>query len=134
MCIRDRFATGDRIRFGFTAPSVDVAAARTALGDVYVVPNPYVASSAFEPSNPYLNGRGERRLMFMGLPAQCTVRIYTIAGDLVQTLRKDDGVDNGQLAWDLTTRDGMNIAYGIYLYHVDAPGVGQHVGRFAVIK
>ena len=26
------------------------------------------------------------------------------------------------------------VAYGIYLYHVDAPGVGQHVGRFAVIK
>jgi hypothetical protein len=98
------------------------------------VPNPYVAASRFEPSNPYLNGRGERRLMFMGLPPQCTVRIYTITGELVQTLRKDDGVDNGQLAWDLTTRDGMNIAYGIYLFHVDAPGIGQSVGRFAVIK
>ena len=31
-------------------------------------------------------------------------------------------------------RDGMNVAYGVYLFHVDAPGVGEHVGRFAVIK
>ena len=128
------FASGDRVRFRFTAPSVDAERARGELRDVYVVPNPYVGSSAFEPSNPYLSGRGARRLMFMGLPSACTVRIYTITGDLVQTLRKDDGVDNGQLAWDLTTRDGMNVAYGVYLFHVDAPGVGETVGRFAVIK
>jgi len=28
----------------------------------------------------------------------------------------------------------MDIAYGIYLYHVDAPGVGEHIDKFAVIK
>ncbi len=128
------FATGDQISLKFSAPSLDQARARRAMDSVYVVPNPYVGSSRFEPSNPYINGRGARRLMFMGLPPQATVRIYTITGELVQTLRKDDGVDNGQLAWDLTTRDGMNVSYGIYLFHVDAPGVGETVGRFAVIK
>ncbi|HYE57875.1 MAG TPA: hypothetical protein VD948_05190, partial [Rhodothermales bacterium] len=128
------FATGDRLTLRFTAPALDEARARSAIDSVYVVPNPYVAASRFEPSNPYLNGRGARRLMFMGLPPRCTVRIYTITGELVQTLQKDDGVDNGQLAWDLTTKDGMNIAYGIYLFHVNAPGVGETVGRFAVIK
>jgi hypothetical protein len=28
----------------------------------------------------------------------------------------------------------MDIAYGIYVYHVEAPGIGEKIGRFAVIK
>ena len=70
----------------------------------------------------------------MNLPRECTIRIYTITGQLVQTLHHDSTGDDGQLAWDLVSRDGMNIAYGIYLFHVEAPGVGDHIGRFAVIK
>ena len=128
------FATGDAVSFSFTPPSLDAAKARSQLDSVYVVPNPYVAASAFEPSNTYLTGRGERRIMFMGLPPKCTIRIYTVAGDLVQTLRKDDGVDNGQLPWDLVTKDGMNLSFGIYLFHVSSPGVGETIGRFGVIK
>ncbi len=128
------FATGDRIDFAFTAPSFDAAAAREQLGDVYVVPNPYVATSLFEPANPYLVGRGERRILFMNLPPQCTIRIYTITGDLVQTLSHDSSVDDGQEPWNLVSRDGMDVSYGVYLFHVDAPGVGQSVGRFALIK
>jgi hypothetical protein len=34
----------------------------------------------------------------------------------------------------MLTKDQMDIAYGLYIYHVDAPGIGQHVGRFIVIK
>ena len=98
------------------------------------MPNPYVATSLFEPSNPYLVGRGERRILFMNLPPQCTIRIYTVTGDLVQTLTHDATVDNGQEPWNLVSRDGMDVAYGVYLFHVDAPGVGTSVGRFALIK
>lgn len=128
------FATGDAVEFSFTAAGFDAAAAEEALDDVYVVPNPYVATSLFEPANPYLVGRGERRILFMNLPPECTIRIYTITGDLVQTLTHSAGVDNGQEPWDLVSRDGMQVAYGVYLFHVDAPGVGQTVGRFALIK
>ena len=128
------FATGDRVSFAFTPPAFDAAQAASAMDDVYVVPNPYVATSRFEPSNPYLVGRGERRIYFMNLPPECTIRIYTITGELVQTLTHDSSVDDGQEAWDLTSRDGMDVAYGVYLFHVDAPGVGETVGRFALIK
>ncbi len=128
------FATGDRVAFSFTAAGFDPDKARTAMDSIYVVPNPYVATSTFEPANPYLVGRGERRIYFMNLPPQCTIRIYTVAGELVQTLYHDAPVDNGQEPWDLVSRDGMNVAYGVYIYHVDAPGVGETVGRFALIK
>jgi hypothetical protein len=128
------FATGDRLAFSFTAPAFDADAAAEQLDDVYVVPNPYVAASTFEPANPYLVGRGERRIYFMNLPPQCTVRIYTITGELVQTLTHDSTVDDGQEPWDLTSKDGMDVAFGVYLFHVDAPNVGEAVGRFALIK
>ena len=49
-------------------------------------------------------------------------------------LRDDSAVDDGQEPWDLVSRDGMNVAYGVYLFHVDAPGVGESIGRFALIK
>ena len=32
------------------------------------------------------------------------------------------------------SRDNLDIAYGVYLYHIDAPGIGEHTGKFAVIK
>jgi hypothetical protein len=128
------FATGDYVDFSFTAPTFDAEQARVALDSVYVVPNPYVATSLFEPANPYIVGRGERRILFMGLPPECTIRIYTVTGDLVQTITHSAAVDDGQEPWDLVSRDGMDVAYGVYLFHVDAPGVGETVGRFALIK
>ncbi len=128
------YATGDAVEFSFTPPGFDAARAADEMEDIYVVPNPYVAASTFEPASTYTVGRGERRIYFMNLPPECTIRIYTITGALVQTLTHSAGVDNGQEPWDLTTRDGMDVAYGVYLYHVEAPGVGTTIGRFALIK
>ena len=33
----------------------------------------------------------------------------------------------------MRTRDNMNLAYGLYLFHVDSPE-GTFIGKFAVIK
>ena len=52
----------------------------------------------------------------------------------MKTLTKDSGPADGSLTWDLVTDDGMDLAYGLYVYHVDAPGIGEHIGKFAVIK
>ena len=43
-------------------------------------------------------------------------------------------MDNSQEHWDLTTKDNFPLAYGVYIFHVDAPGIGEKLGRFAVIK
>lgn len=128
------FQTGDRVDFTLLPATYSEEKARADLGKIIVVPNPYVATDTFEPANPFRAGRGERRIFFMNLPQECTIRIYTITGSLVQTLHHQSTGDNGQIAWDLISRDGMNIAFGVYIYHVTAPGVGEHVDRFAVIK
>lgn len=128
------FQTGDRVTFSLKPAAFDENVAKSSLDSIYVVPNPYVATSQFEPPNTYRTGRGERRIYFMNLPPKCTIRIYTLTGGLVRELVHDEPIDNGQESWDLVTKDGMNAAYGVYIYHVEAPGIGESIGRFALIK
>ena len=104
------------------------------MGNITVVPNPYISSESWERRTLFTTGRGDRKILFTHLPAQCTVRIFTVAGYLVKTLVKDSNASDGSLPWDLVTDDGMDLAYGLYVYHVNAPGIGEHIGKFAVIK
>jgi hypothetical protein len=99
----------------------------------YVVPNPYVGSASFEPERYAISGRGERRVEFRGLPRGSTVRIYTVLGELVRTLLHD-GSDDGYVAWDLRTKDNLEAAPGLYIYHVDGGRRGTSTGKFAILK
>jgi hypothetical protein len=49
------------------------------------------------------------------------------------TLRHD-GSDGGFVAWNLRTKDNLDVAPGLYVFHVEAPGIGTSVGKFAIIK
>ncbi|MBM2841542.1 MAG: hypothetical protein HW412_2070 [Bacteroidetes bacterium] len=128
------FRTGEAFQFKMSAAGLNASKAKNDLAKVAVVPNPYVGAASWEPLNLFRAGRGERRIYFVNLPAKCTVRIYTVRGYLVQTIVHDAGVDNGQEPWNLVSKDGMDISYGVYIYHVDAPGIGEKIDRFAIIK
>jgi hypothetical protein len=56
-----------------------------------------------------------------------------VRGDLVQTLAHD-GTRAGFVAWNLRTKDNLDVAPGLYVFHVDGAGVGEKIGKFAVIK
>ncbi len=99
----------------------------------YVVPNPYVAAASFEPQIYNTSGRGDRRIEFRAVPTGATIRIYTVHGDLVQTLHQD-GSFQGYVPWDLRTKDNLDLAPGLYVFHVEAPKLDEYVGKFAVIK
>jgi hypothetical protein len=53
-------------------------------------------------------------------------------GELVDTIVKNDGTSYAD--WRLLSYEGQRLAYGVYLYHVEVPGVGEKIGRFALIK
>ncbi len=124
------FNVSDVFVFSTAGETAGPAAART---EPYVVPNPYVGSASFEPARYAISGRGERRMEFRNVPRGCTIRIYTVRGDLVRTLRHDGSLD-GYVAWDLRTKDNLDVAPGLYIFHVEAPGVSAYTGKFAVIK
>ena len=127
------FRSGEYFEFMAKAPGFDQEQAKTDMDDIAVVPNPYVGMASWEPVTNSV-GRGERRIYFVHLPASCTIRIYTIRGHLVDTIEHESSLADGQASWDLVSKDGMNVAYGVYIYHVDAPELGEKIGRFALIK
>jgi len=121
-------------QFTFTTAGAQVANAGSGFAEKpYVVPNPYVGSASFEPARFAVSGRGERRMEFRAIPLGSTIRIYTVSGSLVQTLHQD-GSTNGYVPWNLRTKDNLDVAPGLYVFHVDAPGVGTTIGKFAIIK
>lgn len=116
----------DLFTFDTSAPVTgDVSLAQSQLDGIRVVPNPYYARSNYE------TDQFDRIVRFMNLPASCTIRIFTLAGQLVRTLEKNDP-STSVLNWDLETFNDLPVASGIYLFQVEAPGIGATRGRMVV--
>jgi hypothetical protein len=111
--------------------SKDMAAEK--MRNIFVVPDPYVVSSNYEPYYE-LAGQNQRRVDFVNLPPRCKIRIFTASGKLVKTIQHEALEDFGRHSWDLTTEDGPEIAFGMYFFVVESPGIGTKSGKFAVIK
>jgi len=121
------FAEDDSFVFTSVGETIDPTRVKQDFSP-YVVPNPYVGAASFEPERYGISGRGERRLEFRGLPSQCQIRIYNIKGERIQTLRHD-GSHDGYLAWDLRTKESLDVAPGLYIYQVDGGAAGSKTGN-----
>jgi hypothetical protein len=113
---------------------------------VIVVPNPYRGRAEWD-LVPQDSDPSGTKVTFLNLPrTRGTIRIYSLAGDLVRSLPFDgrppadlqygrDPVSTGagSIAWNLVSRNGQRIVSGIYLYSVETQ-LGRKVGRFVVIR
>jgi hypothetical protein len=93
--------------------------ATSALDMINIVPNPYYGYSGYE------ENQLDNRVKITNLPEKCTVTIYTMNGVLIRKYMKDE--TKTSLDWDLKNYAGIPIASGIYLIHVNAPGIGEKV-------
>jgi len=134
VAVNKPFLSSDVYAFTTTASKVNNEKAREQLKDIFVIPNPYIAANAFEADNIYTSGRGPREIQFRNLPAECIIRIYTVSGERVKTIDHFTSIDNGMASWNLLSEDNLSISYGVYIFHIEAPGIGEHIGKFAVIK
>ncbi|MCP4545878.1 MAG: hypothetical protein GY835_05350 [bacterium] len=111
---------------------------------VIVVPNPATTESmapwALGANNDDPTGL---KIEFRHLPAGvCTIRIFSLAGDLVESIEHDltdqindgDYASTGTVAWDLVSRNGQDVASGVYIYAVEADGFETAIGKFVVIR
>lgn len=89
---------------------------------INVVPNPYNAFSEYERS------RLDNRVKITNLPEVCNVKIYNSQGKLIRSFKKDSPVTS--LDWDLKNHKGVPIASGVYIIHVEVPGIGEKVVKF----
>lgn len=123
-------------------PNQVATGGKALLDAIKVVPNPYLVRNSWDVS------KEDKHLMFTHLPTKCTIRIYTLAGNLVKIIYHDGtqnsfqtmggttpvGGTGGTEFWNLLTYNSQLIASGVYLYHVEAPGIGNKIGKFAVIQ
>ncbi len=137
---------GNRITI-FGGPS-----ATSTLDNVYVVPNPYLGQSKFDGRRDK-DEKGDRskRIWFVNLPENCTIKIFTLAGDLVDEIEHNGvsvvdvinpskashtGIAPGGIEpWDLLSKNDQIIASGVYLYSVEDHATGDvKVDKFVLIK
>lgn len=132
---RKTFDRHDAFEFTVSGNSISDQRAKRELENIFVVPDPYIAVNRLERKvfNPE-EGRGERRIDFVNLPRKCTIKIFTSSGRFVQKLTHQATEENRRASWNLRTKDGLEIASGMYFYAVEAPGIGVKTGKFAVVK
>ena len=129
----------------YSAKGVIVRGAAEISDKVYVVPNPYKISENYgskeglwwegDPTRVW--SEYQRRIRFYNLPAKCTIRIYTLDGDLVKEIEHDEsvyGTMNGAHDWDMISANEQIVASGIYLFSVEDNDGSIQVGKFVIIK
>ncbi len=118
-------------------------------GRVLVVPNPYRGEAVWDGARDR-----EKYVWFINLPRKATIRIYTLAGDLVRTIDFDgstyDGssiqglktsternvsMPGGMCAWDLISDHDQAVATGLYIFSVEDKETGEiEIGKFMIIR
>lgn len=109
------------IKFKKNIGSVEV------LQGVQVVPNPFYQKSGFTGE-----GNADQQLGFYGLPAECTIRIFSYSGKLVQVIEHNEAVYSTE--YFQTTLNGQEVASGIYFFVVTTPSGEVTKGKFVIIK
>ena len=73
--------------------------------------------------------------MFTHIPAQSTIKIFTSSGVQINELNVENQKDDGTYHWNMLTKEGLEIAAGIYVYLVESKLTNnKKIGKFAVIK
>ncbi len=89
---------------------------------IRIVPNPYLIRHEAQ--------RGSPQIYFNYLPDECTIRIYTIALDLVKTIYHNG---SSRAEWDLQTEGGQQVASQMLYAYIEAPNGAKTVKKFSVI-
>jgi len=116
------FSTSDLVTVRNDNPT-----AKNALDIINVVPNPYYGYSEYE------KNQIDNIVKFTNLPQTCTISIYTLNGTLIKRFKKDSPIT--EVEWDLKNTYGISIASGVYIIHIDAPGIGEKILKwFGVMR
>lgn len=136
---------GDEVLLSTKGESLDSENIKDDLENIRVVPNPYFVT------NRAVTAEGTDKIFFTHLPPRCTIRVYTLAGELVREIKHESvalfnpderlaqGDKGGTAEFDLLNRYNQALASGVYIFHVQAQDesnsvIGNKIGRFAIIR
>ena len=136
---------GDELILMTQGESLDPENIKADLDRIRVVPNPYFVT------NRAVTAVGTDKIFFTRLPPRCTIRIYTLVGELVREIEHESfapfnaderlaqGDKGGTETFDLLNVYNQALASGVYIYHVEARDdsndvIGNKIGRFSIIR
>ncbi|MDE0485148.1 MAG: hypothetical protein OXI67_21445 [Candidatus Poribacteria bacterium] len=136
---------GDELLLKTQGESLAAEDIKDDLSKIRVVPNPYFVT------NRAVTSEGTDKVFFTHLPPRCTIRIYTLVGELVREIKHESadsfnpderlaqGDKGGTAEFDLLNRYNQALASGVYIFHVEAQDekndvIGNKIGRFAIIR
>ncbi|MBD3331625.1 hypothetical protein GF356_02145 [candidate division GN15 bacterium] len=110
--------------------------------EIYVYPNPYRIDAGYRGRG--FEGRANedrpddrvRAIHFANVPPKCTIRIYTLDGDLVRELVHDqDPADptSNHAQWNLITRNTQLVVSGLYYWTVESENGEVQIGKLMIL-
>ena len=125
------FTNNNEPKYSFSTKDIAVETgnldrAVSALDTINIVPNPYYAFSAYE------HDQLDTRVKITNLPIKCTISVYALNGSLIRKIERDDNSITS-VDWDLKNNAGVPIASGVYLIHINAPGIGERTIKWVGI-
>lgn len=128
-------ALQDSLTFSVQVNALNTAEVKTGMEKINVVPNPYIVTNTMEPAINQPGFSQQRKLMFTHIPAQSTIKIFTSSGVFLREIVVDNQPSDGSVRWDMLTKEGLEVAAGVYVYLVESKVTGdKKVGKFAVVK
>lgn len=94
-------------------------------------PEPNVERAYVYP-NPCNVKNGCRAVTFTKLSLICEIKIFNIAGEEVITLNKNSNSE--KYSWDLKDKNSVNVASGLYIYHIKDPTGTVKKGKLILIR
>ena len=95
---------------------------------ISVRPNPYKITGL----NDTRTDASSHNINFLNTPANFTITILDVSGQVVHQEVVEDAPD-GSYTWDMFSKDGVEVASGLYIYHVEHSG-GAATGHFAILR
>jgi len=97
------------------------------MDSIRVVPNPYNSRST---RLQYLGDPD--KIMFLNIPGECTIRIFTERGDLIKTIKHNNG--SGDESWNSNTDYGQVVVSGVYIVVFETPDKRQAIRKMVIIR
>ncbi len=101
------------------------------VSNVGVRPNPYKKAALHDNRASVY----DHKLLFYNLPPQCTITIVDVAGQIIDVINfSSSDANKGSTFWDMFSKDGLEVASGLYLYVVESPTGDKKIGQFSILR
>jgi hypothetical protein len=114
--------------FTATPPVATVQQLNSQSLKVSVRPNPYKRAAYFDNrQTPF-----DHKVAFYNLPTNCKITIVSITGQIIDQIQIT-GATNGLYFWNMFSKDGIEVASGLYIYLVEWDG-GSTRGYLSILR